>query len=257
MKKSKALIGLILLVIGFTNSKISFSQDTIENQIVLKDFSSLILPPIDSLFLSLESNPNIKAQDYRILEQESVIKSQKREWINYLRFSSSYQYGYQGAESLVQGFLIPAYYQTSENAQNLYHVGVSLTIPFGDIIDRGNKVKKEKYKLEQTKNQKDIIINEQKYMIIELYYKSEQLISLVKAKYEENYLTEFQTKIAEEDFSNGKITLTELSAYKKTQSITKTELNTAIAELKTILMKLEVISNFKINILNKIQNEHL
>ena len=160
MTKNKALIGLILLVIGFTSSKISFSQDTIEDQIVLKDFSSLILPPIDSLFLSLENNPNIKAQDYRILEQESVIKSQKREWINYLRFSSSYQYGYQGAESLVQGFLIPAYYQTSENAQNLYHVGVSLTIPFGDVIDRGNKVKKEKIRLGQIQAEKEISIND-------------------------------------------------------------------------------------------------
>lgn len=77
MKKNKLLFGLILLFMSFTSSKISFSQDTIENQIVLKDFSSLILPPIDSLFLSLENNPNIKAQDYRILEQESILKSKK------------------------------------------------------------------------------------------------------------------------------------------------------------------------------------
>ncbi|MDD3668484.1 MAG: TolC family protein, partial [Bacteroidales bacterium] len=174
MKKNKALIGLILLVIGFTSSKISFSQDSIENQIVLKDFSSLILPPIDSLFLSLENNPNIKAHDYRLLEQESILKSQKREWINYLRFSSSYQYGYQGAESLVQGFLIPAYYQTSENAQNLYHVGVSLIIPFGDVIDRGNKVKKEKIRLGQIQAEKEISINEQKFIIIELYNKANE-----------------------------------------------------------------------------------
>lgn len=252
MKKNKALIGLILLVIGFTSSKISFSQDTIENQIVLKDFSGLILPPIDSLFLSLENNPNIKAQDYRILEQESVIKSQKREWINYLRFSSSYQYGYQGAESLVQGFLIPAYYQTSENAQNLYHVGVSLTIPFGDVIDRGNKVKKEKIRLGQIQAEKEISINEQKFIIIELYNKANEQLNTYKNIVEAKSYAELKTRIIQKDFINGIINIDELTDAKKSESDIISNYEKAKSELMVALMKLEIICNYKFHIIKQL-----
>ncbi|MFV0500978.1 MAG: TolC family protein [Bacteroidales bacterium] len=252
MKKNKALIGLILLVIGFTSSKISFSQDTLENQIILKDFSSLILPPIDSLFLSLENNPNIKAQDYRILEQESVIKSQKREWINYLRFSSSYQYGYQGAESLVQGYLIPAYYQTAQNAQNLYHVGVSLTIPFGDIIDRGNKVKKEKIRLGQIQAEKEISINEQKFIIIELYNKANEQLNTYKNIAEAKSYAELKTRIIQKDFINGIINIDELTDAKKSESDIISNYEKAKSELKIALMKLEIICNYKFHIIKQL-----
>ncbi|MDY0054558.1 MAG: TolC family protein [Bacteroidales bacterium] len=252
MKKNKALIGLILLVIGFTSSKISFSQDTIENQIVLKDFSSLILPPIDSLFLSLENNPNIKAHDYRLLEQESILKSQKREWINYLRFSSSYQYGYQGAESLVQGFLIPAYYQTSENAQNLYHVGVSLTIPFGDVIDRGNKVKKEKIRLGQIQAEKEISINEQKFIIIELYNKANEQLNTYKNIAEAKSYAELKTRIIQKDFINGIINIDELTDAKKSESDIISNYEKAKSELMVALMKLEIICNYKFHIIKQL-----
>lgn len=252
MKKNKILIVFILLVIGFTSSKISFSQDSIENQIVLKDFSSLILPPIDSLFLSLENNPNIKAQDYRILEQESVIKSQKREWINYLRFSSSYQYGYQGAESLVQGFLIPAYYQTSENAQNLYHVGVSLIIPFGDIIDRGNKVKKEKIRLGQIQAEKEISINEQKFIIIELYNKANEQLTSYKIKAEAKNYAELKARISQKDFINGIINIDELTVAKHSESVAISDFQKSKSELMIALMKLEIICNYKFHIIKQL-----
>lgn len=252
MKKNKILIVFILLAIGFTSSKISFSQDTIEDQIILKDYSSLILPPIDSLFLSLENNPNIKAQDYRIIEQESVIKSQKREWINYLRFSSSYQYGYQGAESLVQGFLIPAYYQTSENAQNLYHVGVSLTIPFGDIIDRGNKVKKEKIRLGQIQAEKEISINEQKFIIIELYNKANEQLNTYKNIAEAKSYAELKTRIIQKDFINGIINIDELTDAKKSESDIISNYEKAKSELMVALMKLEIISNYKFHIIKQL-----
>jgi outer membrane protein TolC len=252
MKKNKILIVFILLAIGFTSSKISFSQDTIEDQIILKDYSSLILPPIDSLFLSLESNPNIKAQDYRIIEQESVIKSQKREWINYLRFSSSYQYGYQGAESLVQGYLIPAYYQTAQNAQNLYHVGVSLTIPFGDVIDRGNKVKKEKIRLGQIQAEKEISINEQKFIIIELYNKANEQLNTYKNIAEAKSYAELKTRIIQKDFINGIINIDELTDAKKSESDIFSNYEKAKSELMVALMKLEIICNYKFHIIKQL-----
>ena len=249
MKKNKILIVFILLAIGFTSSKISFSQDTIEDQIILKDYSSLILPPIDSLFMSLEKNPNIKVHDYRIMEQESNIKTKKRDWINYLRFSSSYQYGYQGAESLVQGQLIPAYYQTAQNAQNLYHIGALISIPIGDLIDNRNKINKEKHKLNQIKAEKDISLIELKYLVIEMYNKANEQLNNYKIKVESLNYSELRAKLSQQDFVNGAIKIDELTDAKHSQSVSMSELQKTKSELLIALMKLEVICNYKFAII--------
>ncbi|MBP1645535.1 MAG: hypothetical protein H6Q16_1110 [Bacteroidetes bacterium] len=249
MRKNKIIIWLILFLIGFTNLNNAFSQDSADINILTEDFSNLILPPIDSLFSSLGNNPNIKVQDYRVLEQESILKSKKREWINYLRFSSSYQYGYQGAESLVQGYLIPAYYQTAQNAQHLYHIGVSLSIPFGDLIDNGNKIKKEKYRLNQIKSEKEISLNEQKFLIIELYNKANEQLTSYKIKSEAKKYAELKAKISQNDFINGVINIDELSVAKHSESVAISDFEKARSEVVIALMKLEVLCNYKFQIL--------
>ncbi len=249
MRKNKIIIYLLLFIIDFTNLNNTFSQDSIDNNILKEDFSKLILPPIDTLFYSLENNPNIKVQDYRILEQESIIKTKKRDWINYLRFSSSYQYGYQGAESLVQGYLIPAYYQTAQNAQHLYHIGVSLSIPFGDLIDNGNKIKKERHRLNQIKSEKEISLNEQKFIIIELYNIANEQLTSYKIKSEAKKYAELKAKISQNDFINGVINIDELSVSKHSESVAISDFEKTKSELLIAIMKLEVICNYKFQII--------
>lgn len=249
MRKNKIIIWLILFIIGFPNLNNTFSQDSKDGYISKEDFSKLILPPIDTLFSSLENNPNIKVHDYKIMEQESIIKTKKRDWINYIRFSSSYQYGYQGAESLVQGYLIPTYYQTAQNAQNLYHIGALVSIPIGDLIDNKNKIKKEKYRLNQIKTEKEISLNEQKFLIIELYNIANQQLTSYKIKSEAKKYAELKSNISQSDFINGVINVDELSTIKKAESDATSDFEKTKSELFIALMKLEVMCNYKFEIL--------
>lgn len=246
-KKTISKLQIIILLISL-NSK-SYSQDSIFNSFSNDKYENLILPPIDTLFYSAEQNPRIQIYDFRYLEQKSNIKSEKNAWLNYIRFSTSYQYGYLGAESLVQGYLIPAYYQTAQNAQYIYHVGFSLSIPFDDVIDRGNKIKKQKHILEKIQCEQKITIEEQKITIIELYNKAIQYISLYKIKTEAKDFAQVLSKIGQKDFINGKTDLNTLSQIKHSESVAFSEFEMVRIELKIALMKLEIICNYKFPII--------
>lgn len=244
----KILIFILLYSINYK----SYSQDSIFNSLTNDKYLDFVLPPIDTLFYYAEQNPNIKIYDYRILGQTANVKSEKRGWLNYFRFSTSYQYGYQGAESLVQGYLIPAYYQNAQHAQNLYHIGVSIAVPFDDIIDRGNKIKKQKYMLEEIKYEKNIRTEEQKINIIELYNKANQYISLLKIKTEAKDFAQVLSAIGQEDFVNGKSDLNELSRIKHSESVAFSDFEMVRVELKIALMKLEILCNYKFEIVKKL-----
>lgn len=244
------VIKILILIILQSYNIISYSQDSIFSRFSDQEYTDYVLPPIDTLFYYAEQNPNIKIYEPRILEQETNIKSEKRVWLNYFRFSSSYQYGYIGAESLVQGYLIPAFYQNAQSAQSLYHIGVSISVPLDDIVDRKNKIKKHRHKLEEIKCEKDISTEIQKLTIVELYNKADEYMSLLKIRTEAKSFAQLLSIIGQKDFANGKIDLSELSRIKHSESVASSEFETIRIELKICLMKLEVICNYKFPIIN-------
>lgn len=230
----------------------SYSQDSIFNILSDQEYKNLILPPIDTLFYYAEKNPTLDIYIPRILEQEANIKTEKRIWLNYFRISTSYQYGYIGAQSLTQGYTIPSFYQTSQNAQSLYHVGVILSIPLDDVINRKNNIKKHEHKLEEIKHERSISVNIQKLTIVELYNKANEFISVLNIRTEAKNFAEVLFVVAQKDFINGKIDVSTLSQIKHSESVAFSELEYAKNELKTALMKLEVICNYKFQIIKNL-----
>lgn len=243
---------LFIFVILISLSNKSYSQDSILNIFSSDKYKDLVMPPIDTLFYYAGQNIHIKIHDHRALEQESNIKSERMGWFNYLRFSSSYQYGFLGAESLVQGYLIPTYYQNSQNAQNIYHIGASIIIPLGDVLDRSNKIKKQKHILNKIKYEKDISIEDQKIIIIELYNQADEYISLLKIKTEAKDFAQVLSTIGQKDFINGKSDLNTLSQIKHSESVAFSEFERVRTELKTTLMKIEILCNYKFPIIKNL-----
>lgn len=249
MKKNKIIIVISIIIICFANINKIFSQDTLENNKLDYDIFNLSLPPIDTLFTYLEKNSNISFHDNRLLEQELIIKTKKNEWLNYLKFTSSYQYGYLGSEYLATGIQIPTFYQTSQNAQNLYHIGVSLIIPIGDLVNHSNNVKKEKFRLNQIKAEKEISLYEQKFIVIELYNKANEQLNALKDISEARNYAKLKTKISQNDFINRIIDIDELTKAKKAESDVNSIYERSKSELLISLMKIEVICNYKFSII--------
>ena len=251
---SKRIIILFFICIVFVSfrSKTFAQKETNDlSQFTDEDYLELVLPPIDTLFARMKTTSKSNYFEYKTKEGESLLKSEKRKWLNYLKVSSAYQYGYLGGESFVQGNLVPDYYQTSQNAQNYYHIGVAISIPFDDLIDRGNKVKQMKYRVEQMKYEKEAYLDEQKIIIIELYSTAIQYLSLMKITLDAKNLAKVESTIGEQDFINGKISPAELSQSKHSEAVATSEYERLRAELNISLLKLEIICNYKFTKHNK------
>lgn len=246
--KFQRIITLFFICIVFVSfSSNAFAQEETDDlsQFADEDYLKLVLPPIDTLFAKIETIPKSKLYNYKILEEESNIKSEKRKWLNFFKISSSYSYGYLGAESFSQANLMPTFYQTSQNAQNYYNVGVSFALPFGDLIDRGNKVKQLKLRVEQIKYEKENYIDEQKMIIIELYSTAIQYLSLMKITLEVKNLAKIESEIGEKDFINGKISPSDLSQIVGSKAKAYSGYEALRSNLNIVLLKLEIICNFK------------
>lgn len=244
---NKVLLCMVILL--FTNSNI-FSQgkNQISDTISENNFIPLKLPSLDYLLNTINESHLANLYKYKIIEQESTIRTEKRKWLNYFRFSSAYQYGYLGGELITQSSILPsAYYQATESAQNYYHIGMSLSIPLDDIVDRHNKIKKEKVKIEQIKTDKEISLNEIRMLVIDLYTKSQQYLALLNTRYEDLKLAESQYKLSQNDFINGKISATELNNNRGVYSDKITEIETSKAEFQACIYKLEILCNIKLS----------
>ncbi len=250
----KRIIALFFLCIFFSSfCTNTFAQETEINlsQFTADDYLGLVLPPIDTLFAKIVTVPKAKQYDYKILEEESNIKSEKRKWLNFFKVSSSYSYGYLGAEYITNGNLVPAFYQTSQSAQNYYNVGISIALPFADVIDMGNKVKQNKIKLEQIKYEKENFLDEQKMVIIELYSNAIQYLSLMKITLDAKNLAKIEYEIGEKDFVNGKISPSDLSKIVSSESNAYSSYEILKSNLSIALLKLEVLCNYKFTKLRK------
>lgn len=244
----KRIITIFFICVVFLSfSSKTFAQEETDDlyQFTDNDYLGLVLPPIDTLFARIETTSKANFFEYRTKEGESLLKSEKRRWLNYLKFSSAYQYGYLGGESFTQGNLVPDFYQTSKSAQNYYHIGVAISIPFDDLIDRGNKVKQLKFRVEQLKYEKGAYLDEQKITIVELYSTAIQYLSLMKITLDAKNLSKIESTIGEQDFINGKISPSELSKSKHAESVAASEYEKLRAELNIALLKLEIICNYK------------
>lgn len=244
-KKIITLFFIPLFFVSFNNNL--FSQD--EEKLTIptyNDYSKIILPPLDTLYARMKTSPKSKVYNCRVLEEEANLKTEKRKWLNYINFSTAYQYGYLGGQSLIQGNLIPEYYQNSQSASNYYHVGVIIGIPFGDFIDRGNNIKKKKLRVNELEYEKEAYYDDQKEIIGQLYYSINQYLSLLKLSNEAVKFAEIEFKVCQEDFINGKVSSNTLSQSKKGQFEANTAYETLKSQLNIAILQLEKICNYKL-----------
>lgn len=251
LKKIITLFFTCVVFLSFNSKAIAQEETNDLSQFTDDDYLGLVLPPIDTLFARIGTTSKVNYYEYRKKERETLLKTENRKWLNYLRFSTAYQYGYLGGESIIQGNLVPTYYQNTKNAQNYYHIGVAITIPFDDLIDRRNKINQQKMVIEQLKYEKEAYLDEQKLLVIEFYSIAIQSFSLLKVRNESLKLAEAGYKICQENFINGKVDADALSQSKHAQSIAGGEYETVRAELNNAILKLEVLCNYRFTKHNK------
>lgn len=239
MKYGLIIYAIILFCIPL-KAQDSFSTMTSE------EYSRMQLPPLDVLFENAKNSAAVEFYQVRMEEEASLLKTEKRSWLKYLRMQSTYQYGLMGINSSFSDNDTPLFYQYSGARQNWYNIGVSLTIPFDDFFDRSNRIKRQKLKTKATQVEVEKWHDEQKIRIIELYTKAQKELTVLKIKAESVTMANAQYQAAEQDFLNGKIGIDALNSRKSIESNALETYENTKAELSKALLQLEILSKTKI-----------
>lgn len=213
------------------------------------DYLNLRLPPLEVLFENAKNSAAVDLYKVKMEEEASALKTEKRSWLKYFRFSSSYQWGLMGINSSFSDTDTPLFYQYSGARQNWYNIGASITIPFDDFFDRSNRIARQKLKTKATEVEMEKWHDEQKLKIIEMYTKAVKELSVLRLKTESLSFANTQFELAQQDFLNGNIQAGELSQLKKIQTDALETYENTRAELNRALLQLEVLS--KTRILNR------
>ena len=174
------------------------------------------------------------------------MKVSRREWLNYFRIYGQYQYGRIVQLSSTETVDDPLLTTSLGSNKSTYSAGLSISIPFGDLASRKQKIRAKKAHFRQLDYEYEMSIEERKLKILEAYNNVLQSLATLKAKSDAAALYNAQMKISEQDFINGKIGIGELSIEKGRRTnaiILYQEGRTALHNAVTLL---EMLTNVKI-----------
>jgi outer membrane protein TolC len=240
---------LLLFVLPLVCHNASQLQAQIEvsdySNLTDQDYTSIQLPPIDSLFANAKDGPSYRLADKRVELERKLLAKEKRSFLKFFSLRGSYQYGMFGNESTYTDVSIAPYLTYSTQAQNGYTVGAGLNVPLDELFDLRARVKRQRLTIETRVLEREVQFEELQKSIIDLYYTANGQIQVLKLRAESLELAKLQYNLAENDFINGSINSSELSIEKERQSTAQELFEKSRTELTKSLVTLEVITNTK------------
>ena len=210
------------------------------------DYLNLQLPPLETLFENAKNSAAVDYYQVKMEEEASALKTEKRSWLKYFRFSTTYQWGLMGINSTFSDSNTPLFYQYSGGRQNWYNVGVSIAIPFDDFFDRGNRIHRQQLKTKATQVEMEKWHDDQKMKIIEVYTKAVKELSVLRLKAESLSFANTHFELSQQNFLNGNIDSGDLNQIKAMQMDALESYEQTRSELNKALLQLEILSKTKI-----------
>ncbi|RHJ87933.1 TolC family protein [Parabacteroides sp. AM08-6] len=220
------------------------STDTISIMEELDALENLELPPLSIFLESIYDHPSIKIYEARRDEEKAILKETQLKWLNFFRATGTYQYGQ--VTGLTKTETDELMYAFSSRAQHQYNAGITVSIPFGDLIIQKQKNKAQKSRLDQIQYEYEISIEERKLKILEAYNLVVKELSTLKVKADAVALYNAQMKISEQDFINGKIDIISLSLERSRRTSAAVTYQEGKASLHNSITLLEMLTNIKV-----------
>ena len=205
---------------------------------MLDDYERIQLPPLSVFLESVYDHPSVRIYEAKRDEANADMKITKR--------YGQYQYGRLVQLSTRETIEDPSFLTSIGSNQHTYSVGISVSIPFGDLFSRGQKVRMKKARFRQLDYEYEMSIEERKLRILEAYNSVLQALATLKAKSDAAALYNAQMKISEQDFINGKIDIISLSMERGRRSGAVISYQEGRATLHNAVTLLEMLTNIKI-----------
>ncbi len=208
------------------------------------------LPPLRVLVDSAGYNsPSLRYEDlkadYYYYEQISAA----REWMEALSLNVDINVGkwdYWDKDELTR---VDRYY-SSQSIRDNYAVGFYVRMPIATLVDRRNRIKKQKKWIEISLTQKEINRRFLQERVIDVYNDLVSSQNQIRIYNEYQTFTMMQMTMAQNEFLNGEITTAEYTRLKEIQTRGAVEYQQVIAEFNKGYQILEVITGIRFNLIN-------
>ncbi|MFK5856102.1 MAG: TolC family protein [Bacteroidota bacterium] len=249
-------IFIVLFLLSYTS--LAYGQGFQNNDIVyfnpLTDDITKRLPPLRVLVDSAAYNsPSAKYEDlkaeYYYYEQVSAA----REWLEYFSFNLDAiggRWGYDdwsrsapGNASTYSNFSYLTSYRSAFAA--MFYI----RMPLGPMVDRRNRMKKQKKWIEISLTQKEINIRYLQERVILIYNDLIRDQSEIRIYNDYQAFTLMQMEMAKNEFLNGEMSTAEYTRLKEIQTSGAVEFYQAIASFNKNYQTLEVITGIRFNLI--------
>jgi outer membrane protein TolC len=236
---------IFLLVFLMSSGIFAQAQSTIE-QMDMIDFKRLTLPPLETLYENAKNSPSVEMYEAKIETEKSKVLTEKRNWLKYFKAGGSWQYGNIAINSSFTNENTPLFFQSSGQSQSSYYGTVGVSVPFDDILDRKNKVKRQQTEQRFAELEKGKWLDEQRIRIVNSYVKAKTALAMLKKNVEDHNVALTNYRMIENEFKSGNANITDLNAAKKLETEAYGLLKTSEADIVSEILTLEILSRTKI-----------
>lgn len=213
------------------------------------------LPSVEALIDSAISNsPYLKVRDDEIKINRYNLKNEKALILDNLTGGANISYGYNDvySENSSSGFAdISASLALSEAFR--YQVSAGVKISVYDLTQRGNNIRKAKRVIEQSINNRNILLYEIRKDVM-IQYNNLLLQQKLLKIWNDNYQTaQMQVQMAEIQFINGKTDLEQMSRLTDRMVRAQAQFETQKTAFLNAYRTLEHTTGMKFNIINELK----
>lgn len=240
---------LFVIVINFCSLHYVLAQNTsIERATTLR--SQINIPPLNDIIDSvLKNNAMLKFRKQGIGVKESTLESEKIYWTRNLGIQAETRYGTLNSFSTSADGNSTAAFATIATQFN-YSAGVYLKFPVFDFLNRKKQITLARLEVEQAMSMEQSLKDEIRQAVIKLYHDLLLKQRILKIRSESLGSGRVNMQMAEKEFRNGVIQVTEYSRISGITSNLEVDYEFAKSEFLIAKSILEDMAGFKFSITN-------
>lgn len=252
-KKLISIFATLLLYVLFNTGSVVAQNYKVDTSLLFNPITDDItkrLPPLRVLIDSAGYNsPSLRYEDLKADYYYYEQISSAREWLEALSLNVDMNLGkwdYWDKDEITR---VDRYY-SSQSIRDNYAIGFYVRMPIATLVDRRNRIKKQKKWIEISLTQKEINRRFIQERVIDVYNDLVSSQNRIRIYNDYQTFTMMQMQMAQNEFLNGEITTAEYTRLKEIQTRGAVEYQQVIAEFNKGYQILEVITGIRFNLIN-------
>lgn len=237
-----------LLILAFIGASIAASAkgtDSLETDSLISSITieqMLVLPELDTLIsAALEFSPALKGRQAQVGRNEAEVKIRKREWTNRVFTDAGGAYANNYNVLTVANGDAGGFQSVALGNGNSMRVGVTARISLFDIIGRNQLIARAEAEKQMSEYDLQVAQQDLKALVTQMYTQLKLGKTLVEVNTNTYYTLSAQLEMAEKEFRQGEIHITELARVTEIKSKSEVALEQAKANYENLYYQLELL----------------